>query len=105
MNRPTFIPDRLKKKLETYRQRIIKISGFDPTENNRHRIFVTGRAIIVYKLILEGYTEHQVATVLGKDHSTIHYYRDKMETILHYGGYDIERELWAKFIHYDEGTD
>lgn len=53
--------------------------------------------MVACALLDEGYGEHAVGIILGVDHSTVHHYRDRMDTIKTAPGYDLERKIWARF--------
>ena len=97
MNKPAPIPYTLRVRANNYCARMAEIIGYDPSAESRLRPVVTARAMVCYRLLLEGFTEHAIGATLGWDHSTIHHYRRKMEAILHSPGFSQERELWYKF--------
>ncbi len=73
------------------------IAGVDVRKETNRRVYVTARVMVAYALLGEGCTENVVGQMLGKNHSTINHYRNKMATFLEAPGYDAERELWGKF--------
>ena len=97
MNRPPIIPYILRTTARHYCATMREVSGYDPAEETRRRPVVTARTFVAYRLMMEGFTEHAVGSVLGWDHSTVNFYRRKAAEMLHSPGYDAERELWTKF--------
>ena len=97
MNEKILMPPQLPERAESLRSTMLELSGADAMENSRFRPVVIARALVSYALLLDGYSETAVGTVLGKDHSTINHYRDVMNKILHSPGYEAERHLWYQF--------
>ena len=97
MNKPVLIPYILRSKANYYCRVMEQAADLDPMEESRRRPVVTARAFIAYRLLLEGFSEHAVGSVLGWDHSTINHYRQRAATMLSAPGYTAERELWNKF--------
>ena len=97
MNRQIYISKGLCTRAKKLCRIMQETCGADPTEEKRQRAIVTARTMVAYQLLEEGFTEHAVGAVLGWDHSTINYYRDKMEKMLTAPGYDAEREIWKTF--------
>ena len=75
------------------------LSGIDPTEATRRRPVFTARMVVAARLLLEGWTEEQVALILGVTRTTVNYYRYKMADInaRRLPGFETERELWTRF--------
>lgn len=97
MNTPALIPYTLRVRANNYCVRMAEIIGYDPSAESRLRPVVTARAMVCYRLLLEGFTEHAIGATLGWDHSTINHYRKKMADILHLPGYGQERDIWKTF--------
>ena len=73
-----------------------EIAGIDIYENTRKRAYVVARAIISHCLEAEGCPVSDAGRLLGVNHSTVIYYRDRFELIFAPGG-EAEKELWEKF--------
>lgn len=80
-----------------------ELTGYDPAEESRRRWVATGRAMVAFRLLMEGWTEHAVGNALGVDHSTINHYRKKVPGWLETHGYEQEQEIWTKFINNSNG--
>lgn len=55
------------------------------------------RAMVAYQLLLEGYTQQECGAILGKDHSTINHYKNKVTSALCTAGYADIQYLWKQF--------
>lgn len=77
------------------------LTGYDPAEETRKRWVATGRAMVAFRLLMEGWTEHAVGNALGVDHSTINHYRKKVPGWLATPGYKQEQEIWTEFLTKD----
>lgn len=102
MNTPTFISETLKEKLSTYCKRMEEITSYNPMKRDRHRVYVTIRAMVAYKLLQDGFMETHVGVAMDLEHSTIHYYRNKVQAYLSLKMYEAEQMIWNKFIHYEQ---
>lgn len=80
-----------------------ELTGYDPAEESRRRWVATGRAMVAFRLLMEGGTEHAVGNALGVDHSTINHYRKKVPGWLETPGYEQEQEIWTEFINNSNG--
>ena len=64
----------------------------------RQERFTWARAMVAYQLLKEGYSTTETGRVMGKDHSTIIYLRDRMEDVFEYPTlYKDVIELWLTF--------
>lgn len=75
---------------------LLELSGLDAFGKDRTRASTTARMFVAQQLYNEGHSELDIARALGRNHSTVHYYREKMNT-LDTPGWEAERELWEKF--------
>ena len=87
----------LRRRAQYLSETMKEVCGFDPTEETRRRDVVMARIMVVYVLLLEGWSENQIGSVMGWDHSTINYYRKRMIAILTTPGYNAEIDIWEKF--------
>lgn len=97
MNTPTYIDDAKRERAERLCSAMESISGVDPIRASRRRLVVTSRMLVAARLLLDGWTEEQVGTFFGKDHSTVNNYRRMFELTMTTPGYEAEREIWEKF--------
>lgn len=100
MNEPVLIPKALYNACDKYREALFAVSGYDPMTAKRNRVYVCSRIMLAYKLLEDGYTETQVGTVIGKEHSTVHFYKTRMEDFLKFKAYSAERSIWLNFLKY-----
>ena len=71
------------------------VSAYDPTNRKRQNVIV--RVITANVLLRMGCTENSVGKIMKKDHSTIHHYRETMNTWIKYPGfYKEEVTIWNK---------
>ena len=98
MNRKTFIPYVMRQQADRLCRIMKGLCGRDPCEETRERPVVMARVMVSHVLMVYGYSEHQIGTVLGWDHSTINHYRKKIDDIKRLPGYEAERELLEKFM-------
>lgn len=69
------------------------LSVYDP--KNRERQNVVARVITANVLLRMGYTEKSVGKAMRKNHSTIHYYKETLNTWIKYPGfYKEEVTIW-----------
>lgn len=57
------------------------LTGFDPLKDTRKRGNVEARVLLANALLTMGMTETATGDLLGKNHSTIHYYRDLLKDL------------------------
>ena len=73
----------------------MNLTTYDPTNRERQNVIV--RVIIANVLLRMGCTENSVGKIMKKDHSTIHHYRETMNTWIKYPGfYKEEVTIWNK---------
>lgn len=73
----------------------MNLTTYDPTNRERQNIIV--RVITANVLLGMGCTETSVGKAMRKDHSTIHHYKETMNTWLNYPGlYKEEVTIWNK---------
>ena len=73
----------------------MNLTTYDPTNRERQNVIV--RVIIANVLLRMGCTENSVGKAMRKDHSTIHHYRETMNTWIKYPGfYKEEVTIWNK---------
>ena len=92
-----FIPMPIQKRAQELQNIIRKISDIDPAKNDRTRKTVAAKMIIAYQLRKEGVLIADIGRLLGKHHSTILYYLQRMDAVLSTPSYKAERELWEEF--------
>ena len=90
------VSERYKRRAQELRDIIITISGLDPMEDTRKRDVVTARMMLAVQLIREGCTLVQVAELLGRNHSSIVHYENRIQ-LISLPGWEAERELWEIF--------
>lgn len=96
MNERTLITPGLRNRTIFLRAVLLELSGLDAFGKDRSRASSTARMMVAQQLYKEGNSELDIARVLGRNHSTIHYYRVKMD-LLNLPGYEAERDIWKKF--------
>ena len=71
------------------------VSAYDPTNRKRQNVIV--RVITANVILGMGCTENSVGKAMRKDHSTIHHYKETMNTWFNYPGlYKEEVTIWNK---------
>lgn len=98
MNNLILIPPRLRERAERYCKLMLHVSGVDPMEESRRRPVVMARMMVANALLIDGYTLMAVGTILGIDHSSVSYYKDRMSEVLAAPGYEAERDTWKRFV-------
>ena len=92
------IQDEKLRKMEEIKMSVcaaMNLTTYDPTNRERQNVFV--RVIIANVLLRMGCTENFVGKAMRKDHSTIHHYRETMNTWIKYPGfYKEEVTIWNK---------
>ena len=73
----------------------MNLTTYDPRSRKRQNVIV--RIITANVLLGMGCTENSVGKAMGKDHSTIHHYKETMNTWFNYPGlYKEEVTIWNK---------
>lgn len=73
----------------------MNLTTYDPTNRERQNVIV--RIITANVLLRMGCTENSVGKIMKKDHSTIHHYKETMNTWFNYPGlYKEEVTIWNK---------
>ena len=73
----------------------MNLNTYDPRSRKRQNVIV--RIITANVLLGMGCTENSVGKAMGKDHSTIHHYKETMNTWFNYPGlYKEEVTIWNK---------
>ncbi len=73
----------------------MNLTTYDPRSRERQNVIV--RIITANVLLGMGCTETSVGKAMGKDHSTIHHYKETMNTWFNYPGlYKEEVTIWNK---------
>ena len=92
------IQDEKLRKMEEIKMAVCSAMGvFAYDHTNRERQNVIVRVIIANVLLRMGCTENSVGKAMRKDHSTIHHYRETMNTWIKYPGfYKEEVTIWNK---------
>ena len=89
------------RKMEEIKMAVCSAMGvfaYDPTNRERQNVIV--RVITANVLLEMGYTENSVGKAMGKNHSTIHYYKVTMDTWNEYPGvYKEELTIWNQIKH------
>lgn len=92
------IQDEKLRKMEEIKMSVcaaMNLTTDDPKIRKRQNVIV--RIITANVLLGMGYTENSVGKAMGKDHSTIHHYKETMNTWFNYPGiYKEEVTIWNK---------
>ena len=92
------IQDEKLRKMEEIKMSVcaaMNLTTYDPTNRERQNVIV--RVITANVLLRMGCTENSVGKAMRKDHSTIHHYRETMNTWIKYPGfYKEEVTIWNK---------
>lgn len=92
------IQDEKLRKMEEIKMSVcaaMNLTTYDPTKRERQNIIV--RVITANVLLRMGCTENSVGKIMKKDHSTIHHYKETMNTWFNYPGlYKEEVTIWNK---------
>lgn len=92
------IQDEKLRKMEEIKMSVcaaMNLTTYDPTNRERQNVIV--RIITANVLLRMGCTENSVGKAMKKDHSTIHHYRETMNTWIKYPGfYKEEVTIWNK---------
>ena len=92
------IQDEKLRKMEEIKMSVcaaMNLTTYDPTNRERQNVIV--RVITANVLLRMGCTENSVGKIMKKDHSTIHHYRETMNTWIKYPGfYKEEVTIWNK---------
>ena len=90
------IQDEKLRKMEEIKMSVcaaMNLTTYDPTNRERQNVIV--RVIIANVLLRMGCTENSVGKAMRKDHSTIHHYKETMNTWLEFPGvYKQELNIW-----------
>lgn len=92
------IQDEKLRKMEEIKMSVcaaMNLNTYDPRIRKRQNVIV--RIITANVLLGMGCTENSVGKAMGKDHSTIHHYKETMNTWFNYPGlYKEEVTIWNK---------
>ena len=92
------IQDEKLRKMEEIKMSVcaaMNLTTYDPRIRKRQNVIV--RIITANVLLGMGCTEHSVGKAMRKDHSTIHHYKETMNTWFNYPGlYKEEVTIWNK---------
>ena len=92
------IQDEKLRKMEEIKMSVcaaMNLTTYDPTNRERQNVIV--RIITANVLLRMGCTENSVGKAMRKDHSTIHHYKETMNTWIKYPGfYNEEVTIWNK---------
>lgn len=92
------IQDEKLRKMEEIKMSVcaaMNLTTYDPTNRERQNVIV--RIITANVLLRMGCTENSVGKIMKKDHSTIHHYKETMNTWFNYPGlYKEEVTIWNK---------
>lgn len=92
------IQDEKLRKMEEIKMSVcaaMNLTTYDPRNRKRQNVIV--RIITANVLLRMGCTENSVGKIMKKDHSTIHHYRETMNTWIKYPGfYNEEVTIWNK---------
>ena len=92
------IQDEKLRKMEEIKMSVcaaMNLTTYDPTKRERQNVIV--RIITANVLLRMGCTENSVGKAMRKDHSTIHHYKETMNTWIKYPGfYKEEVTIWNK---------
>lgn len=74
------------------------IIGRNILEDKRDSFLVWGRHFVIYQLYKDGLTEAQIGRIIGKDHSTINYSKNRVKDVMDSpSSYKQEIKLWTEF--------
>ena len=92
------IQDEKLRKMEDIKMSVcaaMNLNTYDPRNRKRQNVIV--RIITANALLRMGCTENSVGKAMRKDHSTIHHYKETMNTWIKYPGfYNEEVTIWNK---------
>lgn len=92
------IQDEKLRKMEEIKMSVcaaMNLTTYDPTNRERQNVIV--RVITANVLLRMGCTENSVGKIMKKDHSTIHHYKETMNTWFNYPElYKEEVTIWNK---------
>ena len=92
------IQDEKLRKMEEIKMSVcaaMNLTTYDPRIRKRQNVIV--RIITANVLLGMGCTENSVGKAMGKDHSTIHHYKETLKTWIKYPGfYKEEVTIWNK---------
>ena len=92
------IQDEKLRKMEEIKMSVcaaMNLNTYDPRNRKRQNVIV--RIITANALLRMGCTENSVGKAMRKDHSTIHHYKETMNTWIKYPGfYKEEVTIWNK---------
>ena len=92
------IQDEKLRKMEEIKMSVcaaMNLTTYDPRNRKRQNVIV--RIITANVLLRMGCTENSVGKIIKKDHSTIHHYKETMNTWIKYPGfYKEEVTIWNK---------
>ena len=95
------IQDEKLRKMEEIKMSVcaaMNLTTYDPRSRERQNVIV--RVITANVLLEMGYTENSVGKAMRKDHSTIHHYKETMNTWFNYPGlYKEEVTIWNQIKH------
>ena len=95
------IQDEKLRKMEEIKMSVcaaMNLTTYDPKIRKRQNVIV--RIITANVLLGMGCTEHSVGKAMRKDHSTIHHYKETMDTWNKYPGYYKEElTIWNQIKH------
>lgn len=91
------IPSYYKKRIKTIANILLETSGLNIFAKKRTRENVTARMIASYQLQTEGLTTTMIGSLIGKNHSTVTFYIERMRTALKIPGYEAELEIYEAF--------
>lgn len=76
---------------------VVKVMGVEIIGPGRNLYLSVGRTIFTHFACCEGYSEHKIGDYLNKDHSTVHYMKEKMKEWFELPGfYKIENKLYEQ---------
>ena len=95
------IQDEKLRKMEEIKMSVcaaMNLTTYDTRSRKRHNVIV--RIITANVLLGMGCTENSVGKIMKKDHSTIHHYKETMNTWFNYPGlYKEEVTIWNQIKH------
>lgn len=81
-----------------YSSVMLRVSGVDVRMRSRLREVVWARNMVCYQLLSDGFTEASVGRFVGLNHSTVHYIKGQVESMLQNPNYfRNEMAVWKKF--------
>ena len=87
-----------KKSLDEIHDVVVKVIGFEFIVPGRDIPQSVGRTIFSYFACIEGHSEYKIGKYLHRDHSTVHYMKEKMKDWLFMPNYYKQEYKWYEQV-------